>query len=135
MAEEAYVPGLVRWLAVVVVAVTVLVAAVVRPGQGVGQTGPLGLLTFDLWLHAGAYLLLELLVVYALVGGGSRPTVPVSLTATFVFAYSCLVEGVQLYIDYRTFSEMDLLANAVGIGAGLCLYGVGRWLLAREPGV
>ena len=132
MAEDAYVPGLVRWLLVVTIAATILVAAVVRPGQGVGQTGPFGLFTLDLWLHAAAYLVLELAALYAVVGGRGPPVVAPVATVVFVFAYGLVVETIQLGITYRSFSTADLLANTVGALAALGLYYLVAWQLRRE---
>lgn len=135
MTDEAYVPGSIRWLLVVTVAATIAVAAVIRPGQGIGQLGPLGLVTFDLWLHASAYFVLEVAVIYGMVGGRGPPAVSVALTPVFVVAYSCLVEAMQLWISYRTFSGIDLLANAIGVLAALACYELGRAMVTREPGL
>lgn len=122
MSEDAYVPGVVRWLVVAGIAGTILVAAVVRPGQGIGRLGPFGLFTRDLWLHAGAYLVLELAVIYAVVGGRGPPPIPVVLTPVFVVAYGCLLEGVQLLLAYRSFSVPDIAANTVGVLLALGVY-------------
>lgn len=133
--DEAYVPGTVRWLMVVTVAMTILVAAVIRPDQGVGRPGPFGLFTYDLWLHAGAYWVFQLTVIFALVGGAKPPVVSVTFTPLFVVAYGCLLEGIQLWLAYRSFSGADMVANTVGSLVAIAGYLLGRALVTREPGL
>lgn len=113
--DQPAAPASVRWLLVVAVAVVLAIAAVVPTGTAVAETGPFGVFTRDLWLHGGAYFLLQLTVIYALVGGAGRPSTPVAVTPVFTVAYGLFVESLQLAVPYRSFSTADLLANAVGV--------------------
>lgn len=128
--DEPDAPGTVRWLLVVAVAVVLAVAAVVRPGQGVGELGPFGLLTLDLWLHAVGYAALQAVVIFALVGGRRPPATPVRLTPVATVSYGLLLEGVQFLLSYRSFSVADAIANAAGILAVLLAY---ELLVAAVP--
>jgi len=104
-----------RWALVAVVAVGILIAAVIRAGSGVARLGPLGILRRDLWLHALAYLALELAVIGAL---GARDRVSRLLligSCCAVFAYGIGIELLQLAVPYRSFSTADLAANGAGI--------------------
>lgn len=126
--------GVRRWLLVGIIALVLLVTAVVRPGEAVAQPGPFGWVTRDLWLHAGAYLVLELAVLYAVLGSEGRVAVPVLATPGLVFGYGLLVEGVQLLVPYRAFSGADLLANAVGVLVAVGGYAAGRRFVGRADG-
>jgi VanZ family protein len=113
-----------RWVLVAVVALVILLAAVVRPGSGVGRPGPFGLLRRDLWLHALAYLALELAVVGALTTRGRVRRTLLLGSCCAVFAYGFGIELLQLAVPYRSFSTADLAANGAGILAAAVV-----WLL------
>ena len=98
---------------VALVALAIFVAAVVPTGDTVARPGPLELLTLDLWLHASAYLVLELAVLAAL-AGASRPS-GVSLPSLAVVCYGLALEGVQGFLAYRSASLVDAAANTVGV--------------------
>ena len=80
----------------------------------------------DLLLHFVGYLVLFNSGLFAF----GRQT---SKTGMFIllFAYSLLIELVQFILPYRTFSLMDLLANALGLCAGLCIGTLLIYLLSR----
>ena len=50
-----------------------------------------------------------------------------AIAALFVLALGFLMEMVQWWLPYRFFEPADLVANAVGVAAGL---GMSLWLLA-----
>jgi len=60
------------------------------------------------FLHLVAYLSLSALGYWAC----RHSFIPVFL---FVILYSTVLEGVQLYIPYRSFNYWDIVANLVGI--------------------
>ena len=98
---------------VAIVAVAIFVAAIVPTGEGVARPGPLGLLTLDLWLHAGAYFVLELAVLAALAGDDSPDGL--ALPSLAVVCYGLTLEGVQALLAYRSASLVDGAANATGV--------------------
>lgn len=120
-------PASVRWSLVVAIAVVLAVAALVPPGGVVAEPGPFGVVTYDLWLHGSAYFVFQLTVIYALIGGAGRPTTPPVVTPVFTVSYGLFVELLQLTVPYRSFSALDLLANAAGV-----LVALGCYVLARR---
>lgn len=124
--------GVHRWLLVGAVAAALLVTAVVRPGEGVAKPGPMGQFTRDLWLHAGAYLVLELALLYAVLGSEGALAFPVAATPPLAFGYGLVIEGVQLLVPYRAFSVADLAANGVGIVIALGCYALWRFTVVRS---
>jgi len=111
-----------RWrLALVAIpAIAIFVAAIVPTGDSVARSGPLGLLTLDLWLHASAYLLLELAVLAA-VADDEFPAVA-ALPSLAVVCYGITLEGVQGLLAYRSASLVDIVANIVGALLALVLW-------------
>lgn len=98
---------------VALVAIAIFVAAVVPTGDGVARSGPFGLLTLDLWLHASAYFVLELAVLTA-VTEDDRLTA-ITLASLAVVGYGLALEGVQAFLAYRSASLLDGAANATGV--------------------
>jgi VanZ family protein len=125
MADEFAVSRLV----VAGVAAVLLVSAVVPTGDSVARPGPAGLLTLDLWLHAGGYFLLELAVLAAVRVDPDPPLSPPQ-TAVFTVVYGGSLEVLQSGLPYRTASVADGVANAVGVAVAFS-----TWLLVvhRHP--
>lgn len=71
---------------------------------------------FDMLQHGGYYLVLTVVLLYYL--PLERESVSFFL---FLFSFSVLFEALQLVIPGRTFSELDLLSNFLGIAAGYVL--------------
>ncbi len=74
----------------------------------------------DKFLHLGAYIVLGAVVVRALAGGGDAPTFRAVRSAFIIsVGYGLLIEICQLFIPYRSFDLIDLVADAAGglIGA------------------
>lgn len=63
-------------------------------------------------LHCCAYFLGMLLCSMAF---NKKSTSFVLWTGGVVFLYSMVLEGVQLYLPYRTFNPYDVVANGVGV--------------------
>lgn len=68
---------------------------------------------FDMLQHGGYYFVLTLVLLYYL---------PLERKSgsffLFLFSFSVLFEALQLVIPGRTFSELDILSNFLGIMAG-----------------
>lgn len=100
--------------------VVYMVLATARPGSAmsVGYN--------DLVVHFVGYIVLysSCLLAY----GPGKNKVGMML---LLFAYSFLIELVQYTIPYRSFSMLDLLVNALGLGTGLITDVLGRQLLSR----
>ncbi|MFC7132499.1 MULTISPECIES: VanZ family protein [Salinibaculum] len=118
-----------RWGLVAVVAAAILVAAVVRPGDAGPTLGPLGVLGLDKYLHALAFAALAATLAAALATSSvERLLVVVVLVSV---GYGLLVELLQLPLAYRSFSLLDLAADAVGAVLVALLWRGGQWL--RRP--
>jgi VanZ family protein len=98
----------------VVVAVAILVASVSRPAGGLGGLGPLGIVGVDKYLHALSFAALAMTLAVAL------PTVTTRrllfVVVGVAVAYGLAIELLQLTLAYRSFSLLDLAADAVGAG-------------------
>lgn len=75
----------------------------------------------DFWMHALGYMVLMCSGVFAF---PKREHIA-SLFIAFL-SYSFFIECVQYFLPYRSFSWLDMLANGVGLIAGVCL---SQWLL------
>ncbi|SCX75813.1 VanZ family protein [Desulfoluna spongiiphila] len=90
-----------------------------------------GSLAVDIWdkaQHAGAYLYLTLLV-----WGASSPRGLTLRHAALLMAYGIGIEGAQACLPWRSFSVLDMVANASGIATGGALLGLLH--AAGVPGV
>jgi len=71
---------------------------------------------FDMLQHGGYYLVLTVVLLYYL---------PLERKSgsffLFLFSFSVLFEALQLVIPGRTFSELDIVSNFLGIAAGYFL--------------
>jgi VanZ family protein len=123
-----------RWALVAAVAGAILVASLVPAGSGIGRLGPLGLLRRDLWLHGGAYLVLQLALSYAVLGERGTPAIPLAATPVLTLAYGLFVEGLQALVAYRSFSTADLVANTVGVLLAVACVLLGRWVFSGRTG-
>lgn len=109
------------WLLVAAVAIAIFVSAIVPTGDSVARPGPAGLLSLDLWLHAGAYLLLELAVLSA-VAADSDPPLTLAQTPVVTVAYGVFLEVLQSGLPHRAASVVDVVANSVGVALALALW-------------
>lgn len=115
-------PTWLRWLAVAVAAGGIFVASVLDPpSSGVPSVGPFGLLGMDKWLHAFAYAGLAGALATALAPGhrpavtASRgPAVTAALAGLLAVGYGVGIEFVQAPLPERSFSVLDMAANATG---------------------
>ncbi len=76
-------------------------------------TGSLAVNIWDKAQHAGAYVYLALLVWAA-----SEPRRLTARHASLLMAYGIGIEGLQAGLPWRSFSLMDMVANASGIAIG-----------------
>ena len=119
-----------RWFPAVAVAAVILVGAVLRP-SGVGRAlGPLGVVGLDKYLHALAFGVLAVTIAVAL-----RATSVERLVTTVVLVtvgYGLVVELVQLPLPYRSFSLLDVAADAVGAIVVALVWRTGQLLQQRR---
>ena len=74
---------------------------------------------FDMLQHGGYYFVLVLVLLYYL------PTERRSGSLfMFLFSFSVIFEAMQLLVPGRTFSELDILSNLLGIAAGFSVNNV-----------
>jgi glycopeptide antibiotics resistance protein len=74
---------------------------------------------FDMLQHGGYYFVLVLVLLYYL------PTERRSGSLfMFLFSFSVIFEAMQLLVPGRTFSELDILSNLLGITAGFIVNNV-----------
>ncbi|MFN3554353.1 MAG: VanZ family protein [Bacteroidales bacterium] len=83
-------------------------------------------LRLDHLLHVLAFVPLYPLLVVALKPRGGWHLLMVFILAC---ALAVALEGVQYFVDYRSFNPMDMLANGVGVVVGAV---VSCWLFARS---
>ena len=117
-----------RWLAVGFVAVSILVVSVV-PIPGAVPEESAGLST-SLLFHLGGYAILSTTLSAAL---GTRLTTGRSVAVAVVATtgYGAAIEGIQLFLPYRTGDPIDVAVNAVGALVGACAW----WLSRRAEGL
>ncbi|BCS94444.1 hypothetical protein DSLASN_00760 [Desulfoluna limicola] len=89
-------------------------------------TGSLAVNIWDKAQHAGAYLYLTLLVWAA-----SEPRRLTIRHAALLMAYGIGIEGLQAGLPWRSFSIMDMVANATGITLGGTLLSSSKALKRR----
>lgn len=117
----------VRWSAVGVVALALLVAAVVPGGAGAPTTGPLGAVGLDKWLHAAGYLALAATLTWALDrrvdDGPDLAVAGPGLAVVVAVGYGVALEVVQAPLATRSASTGDALADAAGaiVGAAVAV--------------
>ena len=111
-----------RWLAVGLVAVSILVVSVV-PIPGAVPEESAGLST-SLLFHLGGYAILSTTLSAAL---GTRRTTGRSVAVAVVATtgYGAAIEALQLAIPYRTGDPVDVAVNAVGALVGASVWWVG----------
>ena len=107
----------------------ILVAAVIRPSEATRALGPLGLLGLDKYLHALAFAALAVTLAAALASSSVERLLVVVVLVTV--GYGLLVELLQLPLPYRSFSLLDLAADAVGAVLAALLWRGREWL--RRP--
>lgn len=74
---------------------------------------------FDMFQHGGYYFLLTLFLIY-LLPHERRSTV----FFLFIFFFSFLFEALQLIIPSRTFTQLDIVSNLLGIATGFIVYNI-----------
>lgn len=112
--EGAYVPGVVRWLIVIMVLALVLVAAFWRPESIVQRPGPFGVLDERTWVEGGAYAVLAVSLLYAVSSASGTVAISPLFVPIFVISFACLVEALQSLSGVAGFEVIDLIAAGVG---------------------
>ncbi len=95
----------------------VLCAAVIAWGSLIPPGGLLPLP--DYIVHSGAYLVLTWLLRRAMAQGASAGSV--LLPAALAWGYGSLMEGIQVFLPYRSAEVKDLVVNAVGVAIAMVL--------------
>lgn len=116
----------IRYGIVVIVAVLILVASVEKPGVSMTHYSPFGVIEIDKWYHGTGYAVLTATLAYAFVAPvptGRLRRLACSVGVAVVFG-ACM-ELIQWPIPYRTASEIDAAANAIGA----CLLAALWWWL------
>lgn len=88
-----------------------------------------GALAVDIWdkaQHAGAYLYLTLLT-----WGAATPHRLSWRHALLLMAYGLCIEGAQAFLPWRSFSFLDMAANASGIALGAAMTNTIARIIAR----
>jgi len=102
---------------------------VARPGDVGRVLGPFGLLGVDKYLHALSFAVLAVTLAVALPATSARRLLV--LVVAVAVGYGLLIELLQLPLPYRSFSPLDLAADAVGAGlVALCWRG---WQALGRP--
>lgn len=104
----------------------VVLVSFVHAPDVIADTGPLGLVALDKWIHAGSYALIVFLLGYALLAKDFMLLYTIVVVAVVVGAG---VELIQSTIPWRTMEEADVFANVVGAVAGLVAWTAARRLL------
>ncbi|GAA0512879.1 VanZ like family protein [Halorubrum aquaticum] len=116
------IPRGVRWAAVALVALVILLYSVVpAPGSSTFRTGPFGLLGFSTWLHLLAYGGLAATLAYTLQDTPRPDWQVLALVFCAVAAYGAGIELLQSTLSARYATYDDVLTNASG--AGLAVVG------------
>ncbi|WP_331233237.1 VanZ family protein [Natronorarus salvus] len=112
-----------RWLVVGLLALAILVASVV-PIPGAVPEESAGLST-NMLFHLVGYAILSTALSVAF---ETRRTIGRSVAAAVVCAtgYGAVIEGVQLFVPYRTGDPVDVAVNAFGALVGACAWWVSR---------
>jgi VanZ family protein len=104
-----------KWILLIALSVTCLLSSLsdFHLDQILGIDYTVG---FDMLQHGGYYLVLTVVLLYYL---------PLERKSgsffLFLFSFSVLFEALQLVIPGRTFSELDIVSNFLGIAAGFVL--------------
>lgn len=122
----------IRYGAVVIVAVVILLLSIQEPtGSGV-YYGPFGEIRRDKWSHAIGYAILTATIAYAFVA--SVPTDRhrrLALSVCLAVAFGVCMELVQWPIPFRTASAIDAIADLIGS----CVVAIVWWLVTRTRAV
>lgn len=113
-----------RWQAAGILILLAVLAAALSPAPDLGATRMPG----DKWLHAITFTFLT--VWFA----GQYARASYWRLAVGMLAFGGLIELCQQLLDYRSAEARDLLADAIGIAAGLviALAGAGGWSMRLE---
>lgn len=97
-------------------AFVVFVASVAPAPPGtLAPTGPFGVVALDKWIHASGYAGLGFVVAYAT---QARQVRDIGRAVVVAAAFGAGIELVQAALPYRTFSLLDMGANAFGAVVG-----------------
>ena len=111
------IPRGVRWGAVALVALVILLYSVVpAPGSGTFRTGPFGLLGYSTWLHLLAYGGLAAAFAYTLQDTPRPDWQVLAVVFLAVAAYGVGIELLQSTLAGRSATYGDGLTNASGAG-------------------
>ena len=102
----------------------VLASMMHAPADPFAELGPLGLFTFDKWIHVGSYALVALLLSYAYL---ARTVTVLAGIAVLTVALGVGVEFIQGTISWRTMELADVAANSTG-----ALVALGVWRVAWD---
>lgn len=120
-----------RWLPALAVAAVVLAASVSSGAPQGPELGPLGLVGFDKYLHALAYVALGGALGFAL--GSRRTWLAVLLAVGVATVYGGAIEIVQAFVG-RDASLYDWAADALGAVLGALLAAaLDPWLVKIRP--
>ncbi|MCA6361817.1 MAG: VanZ family protein [Bacteroidetes bacterium] len=109
---------------VLVWALVILVLCAI-PGRDLPHSDWLEALSFDKWVHAGIFFVLELLSIRGIAFSDSQPLrkLAVLITGAGAVAYGGALEIMQgALFSERTADLYDFIANSVGVLAGAALY-------------
>lgn len=120
-----------RWLPALLVALVVLAASVTSGAPQGPELGPFGLVGFDKYLHALAYVALGGTLGFAL--GSEQTWFAVLLAVGVATVYGGAIEVVQAFVG-RDASFADLAADAFGAVVGALLAAaLEPWLAKLRP--
>lgn len=131
--EGTYVPGIVRWLIVVVIFGLVLLAAFWRPEAVIDRPGPLGVLDERTWVEGVAYGALTLSLLYAVSPASRAGTVSPLLVPVFVISVACLIESGQSLSGVAAFQAIDLVAASLSSIVMAVVWDAGRRAVQLPP--
>jgi len=98
--------------------VGLITIAAIIPYGAQAQTVTLGPFGLDKMIHFIGFACMTLL---ALGAGSGRPFWRRAFLVILVPAFGVAIEWAQVYLPYRTFNPVDILANGCGVGFGLLL--------------
>ena len=116
------------WVGLAVYAALLCVYSVIPATPGMGLLGVL--LGRDLVAHGLAYAGLAILLCFALPGGNLSALVTIALAALLSLAFGGLMELIQVFVPWRSFSFADLGADTMGV-----LFAIGTWALLHRIAV
>ena len=126
-------PPWVRFGLVAAWALVLLYASVSDPsGAPLARSGPLGLLGFDKWLHAGAYAAFAVLLAYALLPRWRSTRRGLIAALLLAGGYGLAMELLQAPLAARSFDLADATANVLGALAVVLAVALGSRMLDRR---